>query len=329
MILLLAEKKEGKFLRLTQELLSEARRINDSLKEEIAVLFVGFQAAQEDVVQLGEWGADKIINPVHPLLEKYDSENYVQLFHEIASMNSISIILLGSTVYGKELAGMISAKLKGGYAGDCVRLFYEKGKISALRPVYSGKVHAVVSAVSGPFTASFRANMCKVEGPIPGKRAEVVPFDFHPINNGKIKILEVVKSQDQLADLSEARIIISGGRGLKGPENFRLLEELAKVTGGAVGASRMVVDSGWIEHQHQVGQTGKTVSPDLYIACGISGAIQHLAGMSSAKCIVAINNDPEAPIFKIATYGIVGDLFVILPLLIKEMRQVFSGKAVV
>jgi electron transfer flavoprotein alpha subunit len=329
MILVLTEKKEGKFLKLTRELLSEARRLKDHIKEEIAAFLPGPVATHEDQEQLGEWGADKIINAASPVLEKYDSENFVKLFQDCADKHSFSVVFLGSTTYGKELSGMISTSLKAGYAADCMSLSVENGKISAIRAVYSGKIHAAVSVITTPFIVSFRPNMCKVEELIPGKRAEIVSFDFQPVSSKKIKVIEMIKSQDQLADLSDSRIIISGGRGLKTPENFRLIEDLAKVMGGAVGASRMVVDAGWIEHQHQVGQTGKTVNPDLYIACGISGAVQHLAGMSSAKCIVAINNDPEASIFKVATYGIVGDLFVILPLLTKEMQTVFSEKTAV
>jgi electron transfer flavoprotein alpha subunit len=327
MILVLTEKKSEKFPRLSQELLSEARRIQSSLKKEILALMPGVQATPQDAEILGSWGADKILNAVHPSLENYHPENYLKLFTELLSSYSATLILLGSTTYGRELASLFSGKLGIAYANDCLRIFAEDGKLFALRPVYAGKARATVEAKSKPFMASFRPNMCNVEEPLSGKKAEIVPFVFQPISETRVKVLEMRRSENALANLSDARIIVSGGRGLKGPENFPLLEELAKVMGAALGASRMVVDSGWISHQHQVGQTGKTVSPDLYIACGISGAIQHLAGMSSAKCIVAINKDPEAPIFKVADYGIVGDLFEIVPLLTEEMRSVFAEKA--
>jgi len=325
MILVLTEKRDGKFPRLAQELLSEARRIKKELNEEIAALVPGSSAATaDDAAVLGSWGADKILSVADSSLGKYQPESYLKMFCDALAAHPASLILLGSTAVGRELAGLVSGKLGIAYANDCIHAFVENGKPAATRPVYSGKARATVVAKSKPFMVSFRPNMCKLEEPEPGKKAEIAAVPFTAPAQTRVRVLETKRSGDALTNLADARIIVSGGRGLKGPENFPLLAELAKVMGGALGASRMVVDSGWIEHSHQVGQTGKTVSPDLYIACGISGAIQHLAGMSSAKCIVAINKDPEAPIFKIADYGIAADLFEVIPLLTEEMRGIFA-----
>lgn len=326
MILVLTEKRDGQFPRLAQELLSEARRAKAKLNQEIVAIVPGVAAATaEDSALLGSWGADKILNAVSPSLERYQAEIYKSIISQLIQAHNPSFVILGATTYGRELAAMISGNLGIGCANDCIRLEVEDGKIFASRPVYAGKARARLLLKGSPFIVSFRPNMCKVEEPIPNKSAEIESSPFSPPPESRLKVVETRPSKDALANLTDARIIVSGGRGLRGPENFPLLAELAKSMNAGLGASRMVVDSGWIEHQHQVGQTGKTVTPDLYIACGISGAIQHLAGMSSAKCIVAINKDPEAPIFKVADYGLAGDLFEIIPLLTQEMKKIFSS----
>lgn len=329
MILVLTEKRDGKFPGLAQELLSEARRAKAHLKEEVAAVFPGFKVEADDVKILESWGADKILNVVSPVLQKYAPESHARMLADLVQAHKPSLILAGATTVGRELAALVSARLGLAYANDCTGLDVEGGKLYAIRPIYAGKARARVLAKSTPFLLTFRPNMCLLEEPLPDGKADVVETAFSFTPERRIELVEVKRAGDALTNLADARIIVSGGRGLKGPENFPLLAELARVMGGALGASRMVVDSGWIEHQHQVGQTGRTVTPDLYIACGISGAIQHLAGMSSAKCIVAINKDPEAPIFKIADYGIVGDLFEIIPLLTEAMRSVFAEKAAI
>lgn len=329
MILVLTEKRDGKFPRLAQELLSEAYRAKKSLKSTIVALLPGVKAMPEDAAILGKWGADKILNAVHPDLERYHPEVQKKLLIEVIQSQSPTLILVGATTYGRELASMVSGKLGLACAGDCIKLEIEGNQIFAVRPVYAGKALAKILAKRTPFLVSFRPNMCKIEESISDHVSEISTHPFSPVSEKRVTLLDVKPAGDSLTNLADARIIVSGGRGLKGPENFPLLAELAKAMGGALGASRMVVDAGWIPHQHQVGQTGRTVTPDLYFACGISGAIQHLAGMSSAKCIVAINKDPEAPIFKIADYGIVGDLFEIIPLLTQEMRAIFSEKAAI
>jgi len=327
-ILVLTEKRDGKFSRLSQELLSEAYRAQSALKAPIAALVPGAAVTPDDAKTLGGWGADKIISVIDPSLEKYHSETHKAMFVQAIESQKPRLILLGASTYGRELAAMVSGKLGIGYANECHHLEVQGDRIFATRPVYAGKALARILFKSSPAMASFRPNMCKIEASLPAKDAEIVSLTFSPPQT-KIKILEVKPSGDTTTNLADARIIVSGGRGLQKPENFSYVRDLAKAMGAAVGASRMVVDAGWIEHAHQVGQTGRTVTPDLYIACGISGAIQHLAGMSSSKCIVAINKDPDAPIFKVADYGLAGDVFEILPLLTTAMEAVFKEKTAI
>jgi len=329
LILVLTEKRDGKFPRVSQELLSEAFRAKALLHEPIAALVPGSEAGEEDARILGKWGADEVINVVNSALERYHPETHRAMLSSVIQEAKPTLILLSATTYGRELASLVSGVLGIGYANDCVKIEIEGKTIFALRPVYAGKARAKVRSKSTPFMASFRPNMCKIEESIQAKTPGVNKLTVTLPSEKRIQILKLEPSQDSLANLADARIIVSGGRGLQAPENFKVVAELAKTMGAAMGASRMVVDSGWIEHKHQVGQTGRTVSPDLYIACGISGAIQHLAGMSSSKCIVAINKDPEAPIFKVADYGIVGDLFEIVPPLTAEMKTVFAEEAAI
>jgi len=325
MILVLAEKRDGKFPRVTQELLSEAIRAKRGLNVPVAALVPGKAVEEADAELLGSWGAEKILNAVNPAVERYHPESHKQMLIEIIRTQKPALILMAGTTYGRELASVVSGSLGIAYANDCIELQIQNGKVVATRPVYAGKARAKIEARTSPFMATFRPNMCKVEENLAKQKAAVDKISVTISEDKRVSVLGVQASGDLLANLADARIIVSGGRGLQGPENFPMLAELAKSMGAALGASRMVVDAGWIEHKHQVGQTGRTVTPDLYIACGISGAIQHLAGMSSAKCIVAINKDPEAPIFKVADYGIVGDLFEIIPILTREMRTVVGG----
>jgi electron transfer flavoprotein alpha subunit len=234
---------------------------------------------------------------------------------------------MGATSQGKDLASRVAARLGLGLASECTSFSWEgEGELTAIRPVYAGKALATVKwEGKRPWVATLRPNVVPLLEPDLSRSAEVEEAspDWDE-DVRKTRILEVVKDSGSTLDLSEAEIIVAGGRGMKGPENFTLLEDLARALGGAVGASRAAVDAGWRGHQSQVGQTGKVVSPKLYVACGISGSIQHLAGMSSSKYIVAINKDPEAPIFKVADYGIVDDLFAVVPLLTQEFRRLLG-----
>jgi electron transfer flavoprotein alpha subunit len=225
---------------------------------------------------------------------------------------------------GKDVSPRVAARLEAGLAVDCTNLRLNSGEIIATRPVYAGKAYIDIKINSAIKIYSLRPNVFKPEKTGAGNvSVEKLNISFEDKDFAS-QVREVVVSSEKL-DVAEADIVVSGGRGLKGPENFYLVEDLAKVLGGAAGASRAVVDAGWRPHGDQVGQTGKTVSPKLYIACGISGAIQHLAGMSSSKCIVAINKDKDAPIFQIADYGIVGDVFEILPVLTEELKKVMGN----
>ena len=228
------------------------------------------------------------------------------------------------TAQGKDLAPRLAAKLGAGLASDCVALSIKDGSLVARRPMYAGKAYATVEWTGDPQIATLRANVFALGAKDAARQAEVKSATVDAA--ARARVVETKMGGAGKVELTEAQTIVSGGRGLKGPENFPLVEKLAEAFGAAVGASRAVVDAGWVDHHYQVGQTGKTVSPNLYIALGISGAIQHLAGMSSSKVIVAINKDADAPIFKVADYGIVGDVFEIAPKLTEAAKAHFAGK---
>ena len=237
-------------------------------------------------------------------------------------------IFFSATTHGKELAASLSARLNVGLATDCVAIEVgEQGKPMVRRPVYAGKAlsHLILQG-SGPHILTLRQNIFRGPGPDTSRTGKVELLDIKiPDDRLVLKVRDVVREAGNPLDVTEARVIVSGGLGMQQPENFKLLEDLAQVLQGAVGASRPVVDNGWRNYSNQIGQTGRTVQPDLYIACGISGAVQHLAGMSAAKCIVAINKDANAPIFSVADYGIVGDVLEVLPLLTEEFRRVLGS----
>jgi electron transfer flavoprotein alpha subunit len=225
---------------------------------------------------------------------------------------------------GKDLAPRVAARGAAGLASDCVALEAKGGRLVARRPMYSGKAYATVEWTGEPQVATLRPNVFPLGTPDASRQAAVVKSAADTA--ARARVTAVAATAQGKVQLTEAQVIVSGGRGLKGPEHFHLVEGLADAMRGAVGASRAVVDAGWVDHQMQVGQTGKTVSPTLYVACGISGAIQHLAGMSSSKCIVAVNKDPDAPIFKVANYGILGDVFEVLPRLTEAAKAHFASR---
>jgi electron transfer flavoprotein alpha subunit len=262
--------------------------------------------------ELAKYGVDKVFVADDAALEPYTTDAHAAAVAKVVKENDPAILLLGASVQGKDLSSRLVGKLATGMASDCTDIKIEGGKLLATRPMYSGKTFGDIVVSGTPQMASLRPNVFPaVEN---AKAGEVVKFDAG-LDAGalKTKVLEVQKDASGKIDLTEADVIVSGGRGMKGPEGYSVLEELASLLGGTVGASRAAVDAGWRPQSDQVGQTGKVVSPNLYIACGISGAIQHLAGMSSSKYIVAINKDPEAPIFARADYGIVDDLFKVVP----------------
>jgi len=322
-ILVFIEEREGAVKKPSLEALSTAWRLAAPLQEQVTALCV---EPQDDTVNLSHYGADRILVARHELLRFYSAEGYAQTLAQAASQVQPRIILGSASAMGRDFLPRAAARLRVGLAQDCIDACVLEGKgLEFIRPVYAGKAISRVRLTTLPAMATLRPNVFSLGSPDISRNAASSEFTADLSPEGiHARATGIQAAGAQKVELTEASIIVSGGRGLKGPENFSLIADLAEALGGAVGASRAAVDAGWIDHQHQVGQTGKTVSPTLYVACGISGAIQHLAGMSSSKYIVAINKDPEAPIFKLADYGIVGDLFTVIPALAREVRKLKS-----
>lgn len=322
-ILAYAESRDNRIKNAGFEAASTALKMAKELGYELETLLIGSNVSQV-ANELGKFGIKKVLTVENESLEKYSTTAYSKILAEVCKQREADIILLSATALGKDLGPRTAAKLEGGLAVDCTGLHVENSEIIATRPVYAGKAYIDVKLNSPVKIYSLRPNVFKA---IPSEYAtpdiEKLQISLND-SDFSSRVKEVTFSSDKV-DVAEATVIVSGGRGLKGPENYYLIENLAKVLNAGVGSSRAVVDAGWRPHSEQVGQTGKTVSPNLYIACGISGAIQHLAGMSSSKCIVAINKDKDAPIFQIADYGIVGDVFEILPALTEEFKKILSN----
>ncbi len=324
-ILVFVEERQGNVKKASLEALCAARKLADGLQESVTGLCTG---AEELMGQLIHSGADKIVFARHELLRSYSPEGYTAAVVQAAEKYSPRIVLGSASALGRDFLPRVAARLKVGLAQDCIDIrIVEDRQLECIRPIYAGKAYARVRPTMSPAIATLRPNVFTLGAPDTARTAsrEVLALDL-AAQKIRVKATGTEASAGQKIELTEANIIVSGGRGLKGPENFAIVQSLADALGGAMGASRAAVDAGWIDHQHQVGQTGKTVSPTLYIACGISGAIQHLAGMSSSKYIVAINKDPEAPIFKLADYGIVGDLFAVVPALTEEVKRLRSSQ---
>ena len=309
-ILTFAEHRDGKLRRSSLEVVSEARRLAGSLGATVSTVLVG-PGSEALAAELASYGADEVRVFDDAALGSYATEAWAAVLGQAIADTKPAIVLVPFTSLGKDLAPRVAAKVGSGLASDCVRLEVKGGRLVGRRPVYAGKAYATVEWAGEPQMATLRPNVFSLGTKDPSRQAAVVKATAPA--SARAKVTAVRATAQGKVQLTEAQIIVSGGRGLKGPENFHLVESLAEALGAAVGASRAVVDAGWVDHQLQVGQTGKTVSPSLYVACGISGAIQHLAGMSSSKVIVAINKDKDAPIFKVADYGIVGDVFEVLP----------------
>jgi electron transfer flavoprotein alpha subunit len=319
---IVAEQRDGAYRKITFELASTARKLADVLGEEVCAVLCG-SGIEGIAGQLGKYGVDKVFVADSPALEPYTTDAHAAAVAKAVKENDPAILLLGASTQGKDLSSRLVGKLATGLATDCTDVKIADGKLLAIRPMYAGKCFGEVLFSTFPQMASLRPNVFPaVEN---AKAGAVVKFD-PALDAGqlKTKVLEVQKDTSGKADLTEANVIVSGGRGMKGPEGYAILEELAAVLGATVGASRAAVDAGWRPQSDQVGQTGKIVSPNLYIACGVSGAIQHLAGMSSSKIIVAINKDAEAPIFAKADYGIVDDLFKVVPEFTKECKKLLA-----
>jgi len=325
MIAVFIEIKDGKAKKSSLEALSEAKRRTAELGMETAAILVGC-ATGGPAAEVWPLGPTRIYALENAALAEYSPQGYAKAIADFARETGPAAVFFAATAMGKDLAPRVAARLAVGLASDCTRIGVKDGRLEFTRPIYAGKAFLSLRLTSTPQIASLRPNVFPLEPPVAGAAAEIVRKSVEiPVGFIKGRIAEVLKEPTSEIDVTEADIIISGGRGLKGPENFTLLHELAALfPRAAVGASRSAVDSGWIGHQHQVGQTGKTVAPNLYLAVGISGAIQHLAGMSSSKYIAAVNKDPEAPIFKVADYGIVGDLFEVIPHLSEELKKLID-----
>ncbi len=323
---IIAEQREGKLKKVSFEVLTIGRKLASKIGQPLAAILLGHEV-EKLAEELEAFGAEKIFVWDDETLKDYSNEGYTKVIADLAKTHQPSILLGGATAQGKDLLPRVAARLQTGLASDCVGLEIDQdGHLLAKRPMYAGKVLVdTITPEARPQMAALRPNVIEVEKPQESKKAEIekVTVEVKP-DDLRAVIKEVVKTAGEKIDLTEASVIVSGGRGMKNAENFKILEELASVLDerAAVGASRSAVDSGFAPHDIQVGQTGKVVNPSLYIACGISGAIQHLAGMRTAKCIVAINKDPEAPIFEVADFGIVADLFAAVPLLTEEIKKV-------
>ncbi len=319
-ILVFLEQREGKIKKSSFEAVSLASKFAKENGFDSEIALIGDEI--ENLSDASKYGIVRITVFKNKDLKNYSSSAYSEILSNYIKEKSFDIILFSNTSLGKDLAPRVSVKVDAGIIVDCTNLIYANGDFIATRPVYAGKAYIEVKLSSKIKIFTIRPNVFKAVQDQTASQSNVSSIEVNSLNI-KTRVTGFKKSEGKL-DVAEAEIIVSGGRGMKGPENFKMIEELADSLNAAVGASRAVVDAGWRPHGEQVGQTGKTVSPSLYIACGISGAIQHMAGMSSAKYIVAINKDKEAPIFSIADYGIAGDLFEILPVLTTEIKKLKS-----
>jgi electron transfer flavoprotein alpha subunit len=316
-----AEQEEGRIKDVVFELLGEGRKLSEDLETKLSVLLLGenVRALADNLI---ERGADEVLVCSHPELRYFRDEPYTKVLTKLIFERKPEILLIGATAIGRSLAPRVAARLRTGLTADCTELkMSEKRELLQIRPAFGGNIMAEITTKTRPQIATVRPKVTRALEPDKNRKGRIIEITEEMADFKKIERIDIEYERGEAVKIEEADIIVSGGRGLGGPENFKLLEELAGLLGGAVGASRAAVDAGWISHLHQVGQTGKTVAPKLYIACGISGAVQHIAGMRTSGCIVAINKDPSAPIFDVATYGIVGDLFEIVPLIIKELRK--------
>jgi electron transfer flavoprotein alpha subunit len=316
-ILTFAEQRDGKLRRASLETVSEARRLADSTGAQVVSVVIG-PGGEALAPELAACGADAVQVYDDDAFAAYATESYARALAHAVSEAQATVVLVPFTAMGKDVAPRVAAKLGAGLASDCVALAMKDGRLTARRPMYAGKAYASVEWEGTPQIATLRPNVFPLGAPDAARQPKVSRSTADA--SARARVTAVKAAAAGKVQLTEAQVIVSGGRGLKGPEHFHLVEELAEALGAATGASRAVVDAGWVDHSMQVGQTGKTVSPTLYVACGISGAIQHLAGMSSSKFIVAINKDADAPIFKVANYGLLGDVFEILPKLTEAAK---------
>ena len=318
------EQKNGKIQSISYELLSKAQQLAKKLSCQVSGVLIG-NALNDQLDEVIWHGADNIYLVEAPELANFQDEPYSNIMIKLIQKYKPEAVLCGATAIGRSLISRVAITIKAGLTADCTGLDIDEQKKILLqtRPAFGGNIMAtIISPNHRPQMATVRHKVMPIAPADKHRKGKIIKETFAPeVYSSKAKLIEIVEEIENLVNLSEADIIVSGGRGMGGKENFKILEDLAHAIGAAVGSSRAAVDSGWMPYSHQVGQTGRTVAPKVYIACGISGQIQHLVGMQSSKLIIAINKDPDAPIFKVATYGIVGDLFEIVPALTKKIKE--------
>ena len=325
-VLVLGETENGGIVSITKELLGIGRKLAGELGEELSALLIGsgLETASKEAIT---WGADRVYLVDNPVLATYNSDCYTAVVAKVCQEVSPSVFLMGQTSMGRDIAPRVAARLKASLSTDCIelRIAPDSKRLIQTRPVYGGNAVAVVVPKAYPQMATIRAKSMSPLGPDSSRQGKVIPVDVRADSLiAKAKLTNTVKEEVAGIKLEDAKVIVAGGAGLGGPEGFKLVEELAKILGGAVGATRIPCEEGWVPTSFQIGQTGKIVTPDLYIAVAISGAQQHIAGCLGSKCIVAINRDPEAYMLKAADFGVVGNYEQALPALIKKCRELVS-----
>ncbi|MFZ5995968.1 MAG: FAD-binding protein [Nitrospirota bacterium] len=320
-----AEQREGKVASVAYELLGAGRKLAEELKTELCAVLLG--ADDHEAQELIRWGADKVYHAKDTSFNTFNDEPYAQLLVRLVATHKPEIVLAGATPIGRSFIPRVAARLRTGLTADCTALEIDKdsGNLLQIRPAFGGNIMATILCPNyRPQIATVRPRVMKRGEYNTDKKGEIIPVAADNLTC-RTKVLETIKETSEcMVNLQDAEVIVAGGRGM-GEKGFAMLHELAELLGGAVGASRAAVDEGWIPYSHQVGQTGRTVCPKVYIACGISGAVQHLVGMQSSDVIIAINKNPEAPIFSVATYGVVGDANEVVPLLIRKLKEI-KGK---
>lgn len=316
-----AEQRDGKLAHVGLELLGAGRKLADKLGVELAAVLFG--APREEAETLIKWGADKVYLASDESLKAFNDEPYAELLINLVNTHKPEVVLSGATPIGRSFLPRVASRVRTGLTADCTSLEVEDGSRNLLqvRPAFGGNIMAtILCPANRPQIATVRPRVMKQNEYDASRTGTIVDVSVEGIKS-RTKVLEtVIEVADNTCSLQDAPIIVSGGRGVGGPKGFEMLRELAALLEGTVGSSRAAVDEGWIPYRHQVGQTGKTVCPRIYIACGISGAVQHLVGMQSSDIIIAINNNPDAPIFKVATLGIVGDVHEVVPALIRKLK---------
>lgn len=318
-----AEQHKGGVATVALELLGEGRKLADKKKTKLSAIFIG-HGIKDKAKELIAYGADIVYLADDPGLKNFNDDSYAAILMTLAMQHKPEIILAGATAIGRSFFPKVASALHTGLTADCTVLDIdtESGHLHQTRPAFGGNIMAtIVSPNHRPQMATVRHKVMKPAPRNDSRTGDIVEVRYTHSGNLRTRVIKTIEELSETVNICEADIIVAGGRGLGGAKNFQMIEELAKALGGAVAATRGAVDEGWIPYSHQVGQTGKTVCPKLYIACGISGAIQHVAGMQSSDVIVAINKDPDAPIFNVATYGIVGDVHEVVPIMIKKIRE--------